>query len=782
MFRTLILSLALSSILLALTPLEEAENTRRNDTTTNTAPVVKKTYVEATDSAESKNWNTQDWKKHLEKNGRLDTGLIGSSQANMRDIKGSDLSYDANPNNINTTKVRANTDLSDVKSLHSFSESLQTTVLDTNVSRTTSNINLEQTTKCYITREMPTRYKCDKTGLVYGGGINTSGVEAKKICETECYEQFSCVNVSPTATTAEIALGTLTASGKTQSKVERDTTAKIDSIEFSATVDKAKVYFDIVLVTKDGTERYFNRKMLLGTKAYSLKINQDAATIKIITYGSEDDSSGRLDGIVVKYKQENKFICPASQDISDKTPGEFAFVCPSGKINTFSANGMTYKICQDSGVVGTNSDGTFSNQDSCSNICKNTYSCALDTISVATNSLQNFREGCIEGQTGCSIDTCRELRINKNQVLNENVFYGDFSSHPTVVSGAAVQGITRPKILLKEDVDFATRSKEEWKDEAYANMIKNGTFRTSAMKLNENTNESNAFNTGMVTNSVDATTRGNAIRSLYWVNKPKAFDVNNGQLYKHYAILEINADTLRYDSYGKKIRVKDKILYVKTTADDTFKAFAIKRNFAKKDYFGVDDSVDVAASWSYEYFNSSLKSWFGHSSGTALEYYKNSAITVTDTPYLRIPIVANNNNLMYNLSGIIRSVTSNGPLETLNYTGDFNGTGQVISQVKIYAFYSNESLTYADAVEKIDAADWTAIYNNTSISSMPQNVVSDTYNTSDSLTMNNVNMKKSNDDIEIFLYGNEAKKTAFTRIKPKEEDIGKKAFVYIFAQ
>ena len=33
----------------------------------------------------------------------------------------------------------------------------------------------------------------------------------------------------------------------------------------------------------------------------------------------------------------------------------------------------------------------------------------------------------------CKIDTCRQLRINQNQIINENVFFGDFKAHPTII-------------------------------------------------------------------------------------------------------------------------------------------------------------------------------------------------------------------------------------------------------------------------------------------------------------------------------------------------------------
>lgn len=68
--------------------------------------------------------------------------------------------------------------------------------------------------------------------------------------------------------------------------------------------------------------------------------------------------------------------------------------------------------------------------------------------------LYKISGGCIEGQSDCNLETCRSLRIAGAQVINENVFHADFEAEQTVVNGALVQGVERPKVLLKEDLDF----------------------------------------------------------------------------------------------------------------------------------------------------------------------------------------------------------------------------------------------------------------------------------------------------------------------------------------
>ena len=96
---------------------------------------------------------------------------------------------------------------------------------------------------------------------------------------------------------------------------------------------------------------------------------------------------------------------------------------------------------------------------------QNSHSCSLDNTALSTASLQNFREGCIEGQSDCNLNICKSLRLNKAQVLNENIFHGDFEPKPTVVNGALIKGAERPKVLLDEDVDFYGKARKNGKME-----------------------------------------------------------------------------------------------------------------------------------------------------------------------------------------------------------------------------------------------------------------------------------------------------------------------------
>lgn len=780
MYKTILILFILISCLYSET-VQQIETTNRNQLVDKSNTVTTKTYTEATGDSSVKQWNQQDWKNQMEQNGALGTGLIGRAQGNAS-LQGSDIATSGNPNSVNTTSLRTSETFKNLKSIHGFTDGIKNSVLDANLNRSVKELNIIETTKCYIAREMPVRFKCDKTGLIYGAGINSSGKDAKVNCENECFEQMTCVDVNGGNVTTNVNIGEIKLNeGDEKNEKTISINTKLDTLTYNSSVSKGIVYLDIEITLMDGTKQFFTKKSKLETKENKLKIGLNLQSIRFIIYGADKTAVGSISSGSTT-NRVSKYICPSTQDISDKKPGDFAYLCPSGKVVTLSGSSQVFKICEDYGVVGDNVDGTFSSFDTCNSVCRQNFECKLDTTSVSTNSLQNFREGCMEGQTNCNVNTCKSLRASKNQIINENVFDATLEAKPTIIAGALVNGAQRPKIVLSEDVDFQTRSKEEWKDGAYRDMVNHGSYRYASKKINEDTESSDAYGMKLMTNSVDTTVQGSATRGLFWINKPRAFDVGENVSFKHYAVLEVVVDGLKYDSFGKQYRVKDKILYVKTSEDDTFKPFAIKRNYAQKANDKVTDTIILTAIWEYEYFNTSLKQWYPLSSGSSLEYFKNTVITL-DGPYLRLPVVNDYNKLMYSLPGIIRSIDKNGPNETKNYTGVFTGTGQVILGLKLYVQYTNETgISYSSVIDDIESGKWESVYDSTSSIASKQTVISDTKLASDALTYAKTDQRKGNEDIEIFLYGKENNKTAYTRIKPKNEDLGKKGFIYIFAQ
>lgn len=759
-----------------MTELQKKEQLNRNTGGKDlTKAKVIKTYKDATGNEKIKNWNNKDWEANMRRNGNMDTGSIAKSQSFFKSIKGSDNAFSGNPNEMNTQKLQEDDSLKDVKSVNAFDKKLENSIIAANNKRTTAKLKIQETIKCYITRDIPIKYRCEKTGLVYGGAINSDGKSAKVSCDSECYEQYSCIDVNPTAletykSIKDIELTKESLFEEINETADINKTVKDITFTVSNDSDSKYIYLDVSYFDKEYIERkVYSKFFIKEKKEMKVLVGTHANAVKIKLYSKKKEDTAVITDIKINYKKDNKYVCPVLQDISTKNPADFAYVCPSGKIETFNVGSTSYTICADYGVIGENNDGTFNNLSSCKSVCKKNFECQLDKTSISSTTIQNFREGCIEGQTNCEKDTCKKLRISGNMILNENVFDAGFNMTKTIVNGTVTNAEKRPKMLLRDDIDFQIRNQEEWKDEAYSNMINEGTYKSTKMKLNEDTEVSQGFNIGIKENTIDSSTQGYYKRGLMWVLKPKSSDVENGT-FRFYAILSVVTQKYEYNPDGTKFINKDKILYVKTSEDDIFKPFAIKRNFARntvKNSVPMESS-NITSKWSYEYFNTSLNKWFPTNSLNTLEHFKSSEI-IMDNPYLRLQIINSMNNVMYAFPGILRSIKKSGPYETKIYDGKFDGSGQSIGRMGLYVYYTkDEVLTYKDVIERIENDELKMIYNNAGSNGYNQRVVSDT--------------QEKESSIEIYAYGNTDKKTAFARIIPAKKDVGKKGFIFVFAK
>ena len=100
--------------------------------------------------------------------------------------------------------------------------------------------------------------------------------------------------------------------------------------------------------------------MLLKEQKYNLKINQFGTSLKIVVYGDKKGSEVSVENIVITFKKRiNLYVLLIKISLIDFLVNLLIFV-PSGKIKTLTGPTGSYKICEDYGVVGDNSDGTFS--------------------------------------------------------------------------------------------------------------------------------------------------------------------------------------------------------------------------------------------------------------------------------------------------------------------------------------------------------------------------------------------------------------------------------------
>lgn len=792
----------------AQTQLENDTQNKRSLKGLNGTTIINSTVPEATNDTDHTNWNIKDWKNYMQENG-ANTNSIGNSQATLQSLPGASVSVTGNPNAVNSENIKLDDNLKNEPSLSAFSDDVINNIISSTTSHADTSDLFSSTVKCYITRDVPIRYKCSKTQLVYGDGIESDGYESKNRCENECYEQYDAVEVKALGTLPTLTMSNINIQTPTQEQLDsdilqsdaylqsNDATAKknmvenylkkegqseivvndihvLSSISFDYEIAEGKsAYISLTYVDRnDNTINFMNNYRITGSTSKEFAINEVVKKVDISIYAKDVDDTVLVKNIKLNYKG-GEYICPHTQDISTENAGNFAYICPSGNTKKIDIDYRSYTICEDYGVTGDNLDGTFSTLDMANSICKKNYTCSMDVSLMNTEILKGFREGCIEGQSDCTDELCKQLRLESNPIINENVFDAGQKPIPTIVSESRVAGTKRPRILLREDLSFIERTAEELKDEAYKNMLDEKTYAVSAYNIEENTEQSNAYAMGIQgTNNLYASSTK---RALFWVLKPAAFDYDAQK--KFYSVFDVVVKRSVTLEDGSTDFIKDRILYLKLNdGSDTLKPFARKVDWAKDVKIVGEDGNPawqhqelLTSVWKYESFNTTTNKWYTHSSGLTAEYFRNAKVEIDEKPFLRIPIISDVANFVYLFPGVARSMVKNGPYEIKNYTGDFNGSGEVIVKVTNYDFLkdSSEALTYSQIVEMIDNEEMKPIYDSLNFGSMQKTVMDDS--------------GKVGADTQLYLYGKKENKTGFIRLFPKNEDIGKNGFIYIFA-
>jgi hypothetical protein len=751
------------------------KNNQKNLNITNKNETIKySTYKNATKSDNVKDWNTKDFQEHQGGN----TGNIGNTQIFLNKDKIGSTANSNNPNLMTTEGIQNDDNFKDIKSLNAWTSDMQEDFISKNLTNSNTNAFLNDgTVKCYITRNIPIRYKCtyDGAALIFGEGMGQDGKKARRECENECYEQYSCVQVSKDTKEVsennfdDISLeinknSTSKSITKTITTANRTMLSKVKFTNFKAEENK-KAYLDLFYTNnKNETLQIVSNLFLDKNNTIELSINDIVKEIKFVLYTKDETVLNiQIKDIELLFKKNEQFICPKYQDLTRKNPGDFAHLCPSGNYKNFSIGSFNYRICTDYGIVGDNNDGTFSNEDSCNSVCRQNYECVLDTTSFSQDILHDYQEGCIEGQTNCSEDTCKNLRLNGNKILNENVFRaGEYPIH-TIINSVQQRNVIRPRPLLNEDIDYLKRNAEEWKDEAYLYMLTKNRYAQSNFLLNENTEISQAYQIGQTGVNYGAT--GTGTRTLFGEIKPKAFDVN-GKNQQFYVVIDATVERTIFNENAEKEIIKDRILYTRISdSSDKFKPFAVIRDWGRNVNAGNNriHTSNVTSQWECKTFTNN---WYSHSCSNIMEYYKNEKILLGDNVTIRYPVIQNLNNIIYNLSGIVRRNASNGLNYIPVYSGQFNGTGEALSKFNVYFFYKDSKLSYQDVLDLINEKEILPIYDNLTAGLYSKTIIPDN--------------GELNGKINIYQYGEINKKSAFIKIYPERDEVGKKGFIYVF--
>jgi len=747
---------------------------------TNSTLVQRRTYniPDATNSTDATQMNMSDWENLAKKNG-VNPNLVGNTQDTVRKMYG-DNALSPNVNQLTNTYIQSSSKYKDNKAITAYTNEIQADVLSNSTSSSSvSASSSNQAIQCYITRDIPFRYTCSLSGLMYGGKVNESGAKAKHLCQSECYQSKTCINVSSTATQENITqiqeINGVLNGNALQTSGNVDPKRRTEKITFETSSDNVSdaYYIDIVYLDKNNITKTLVKSLyVLGAKEQRTFVVNDIIqniTIKAFTKNSVA-LNVLIDNIKVIYKSNEKWICPFLQDISDEKPENFAKLCPSGKIHTFTKGTNTYKICEDGETLGDNPDGTFSSQSVCATNCKESGKCTADTSVYTTDILKNFREGCIQGQNNCSDDDCTLARKNGAHIIKEVFFNAGKIPTISIQNSVQVKGVKRPRVSVQDDIDYQEKNAEEWKDAAYANMLAEKTFVATSTYLEQNTEIKNAYGIGTISGA-DYGVAGASVRTLNWKLKPAAFDVSNGQTYKLYAVFTVDIGKQVWSSTGERVIERDRIWYVKTSTNDIFTPFYREDDIGSSsirlnDMNSTDGAffaTNIYAKREYKTFSNN--SWHGILSSSLAENFTTYSFEPEGKPYYTFTVVSNLGNLLNAFPGLVRSRTKD-LYENPIYTGDFDGSGDGMLAFGVSVIYTQNTYTYADLVSKINNGSIPMIYHSNSPHLYPNTIGSD------------VNSEKS--DFQIFRYGAIGKSTAYMRLFPKTKDVGKKGFIYVF--
>ena len=777
------LEILLVSYLLLVSSLCSGDNNTTDSNLTTPYPkatILKEGVPDAVNDNNFSNWNVSNWQNYFKGKG-ADDSVIGNTQAMVGGTAEGKIAFDSNPNFLTTDALKDNENVKTNPAISGMDSSTQQEVLSRSLNNVyVSLINIEDSIKCYITRDVSFRWQCNYTGLIYGGRINESGRVAKQNCINDCFEQKACVNINPESSVENVIVPKLDCDFSLQEEcsaslaLNKDKIIEKLTINFAEKEENNNYLIDISLSRDDGTTRVLNKNLRRDFIDDNVTINIRESvkdinlTVKI--FNDNNTSISDILNVELQYRKDDKWICRSLQDVNNVDGGNYGYSCSSGNVVTFVVGGKTYKICNDGGLGADNQDGTFSTKNSCLSICKMAKDCTPDFSTFTTEAVKTLREGCIEGQAGCNNERedCKASRLKGDVILNEVVFDATAEKRITIQNSVQVKDTKRPKVDPGEDLDFERRNQEEWKDEAFKNMATKAKYSFVKSPIGENTEAQSAYRMQFVSGASYGVT-GTAIRQLNWLLKPEAYDVNNNQTNYLYTVLVANLGYHEYASNGKLEKKRKQIWYIKTSDNDTFKAIKVGFDLG---YNSINDNnntifVETAASQlSDKTFISN--SWIGLSPFKSAEYFKTIKFGDNDKPYWTFPVVSKIGNLIYMLPGMVRSVErKDAAYDIYKYNGSFDGSGDGMLNFSIYTYYSTTPITYAQLYEKMSNEEAKKIYKQGEEYLYVKNVDGDGH---------------KNKNVELFQYGTADKSTIYTRVFPNKDDIGKKGFIYVFIQ
>jgi len=791
-----------------------ADDTGREYNLTNYSGTNKQVTYNIPDAVADTNmshWNNTNWANKMTKSNSY--GSVGNTMTFMNSSPFLKKGLTSKPEDLTLDALKKDTNAT--PAAHGFSQTFRNSLMAGSSSNTVYNPKQKPgTLKCFIARDLPFRYKCEETGLVYGGDTiartvngavtnmdGMSGKEALNLCKQNCKRQLSCVEINATNIGPSVITDAVY-SFKSDSNFSVKYTnnhpnvqSSYLTLEVNATnYNSSQAFIDIFYTNKDDVKFPLISDLRINelntTKNLPIKDYIKNIDIKIHSNDINKTISGKFINTKIYYQSNDKYLCPALQEVSVAGGTTFAKQCPHGTITNLDG----FHVCSNGIVTGDNPDGSFSNLNSCKSECNIAKKCNIEMGSFDAKVFNQVREGQLgvvsaDGKftsagkdimTGAAL--CTAARNSNQQIVNESVFNAQEEPYNTVINGSLVPNVKRPRVMPdSSNMSYADQKKEEWKDGAYNWMISSGRYSSIQTGIGGDTNSSFAYNislsSGADVGRVNRTTK----RELTWKLKPNAFSYSNNISYRLYAIVKVDVEKFEETMNGRTT-VRDQIWYIKTSKADTFTPFMRAKNYASAKAVDIGTgqiypklAINRSAVFNPETFNTTSSSWTTKSfSGSAPSFQ--SSKFIADDFWYSFKIFNSLGDIIYKLPGLIKSsVTVNGKT-TNTYTGKFDGTGDGVAGYQIYTFFSQSVLTYQDIKNKIDAIDnagvhqvdnyGAKIYKSTASNFFDKFIKPDNIDT--------------NNNIDIFQYGHANKFSLKVRIKPKAEDVGKNAFIFIF--
>lgn len=452
---------------------------------------------------------------------------------------------------------------------------------------------------CYITRSQSFfKYHCPINNQDYGFSSSNptdSPLSAKANCEAQCFDTktTACVAVTPLSkgkgddkeVKQEVFNAIILTKKNLNEVVNRDfdKNLKVQYFEFSIK-NNIDVYLDFSYEDETGFNRVMAKNLLI--KASNDEDKNPTKEIQKKFYINSKVAKVHLElhiGKLIKnkegnYEYEKVDLSKFADDENDKdkkqlvaqmkngilfTPETKRFACRANDVGAkrhlFTASDLTDLVASDGSRItiaksassGNNEDGTFSDESACSASCRVKQECELVQPELNIEEFFGFTEDCATSSSSqCTKQKCIDARENGAPIMNETVYDARGNAIQTISNGNVVAGVIRPRLLATKDKSFYNEKiKEEAKDRAYDNMLKDHKYVTS-IPIKNKRETSYAVKTKQNTEkSADGTSISLANKTIDILVKPGS-EFSDKKMYL-YVMLTIDTSDINYTSTDK---------------------------------------------------------------------------------------------------------------------------------------------------------------------------------------------------------------------------------------